>query len=171
MKPADSLDRDETGAGEISRRSQVSKSLGQESTLGDTGSSVSDIQIGEEEAGDAMEVVSLSPRYVVKGVIGRGGMGEVLRAEDTRLKRHVAIKRMLGEKVGSGQALRRFLTEAQSIGGAHQMGRCQQAVEEAPARFLPGSLQPEVGGVHGAVNFRPSDSRPSQMMLHNPCGS
>ncbi|MEO2035589.1 MAG: protein kinase, partial [Planctomycetaceae bacterium] len=40
---------------------------------------------------------------------------EVLLATDTRLKRKVAIKRVLGEMARSRTAVRRFLTEAQSI--------------------------------------------------------
>lgn len=35
-----------------------------------------------------------SGRFVITGQIGRGGMGEVFRAEDTKLKRLVALKRL-----------------------------------------------------------------------------
>jgi eukaryotic-like serine/threonine-protein kinase len=48
-------------------------------------------------------------------VLGRGGMGEVVRAVDRRLKRQVAIKRMRAELGASRQAMRRFLTEAVSV--------------------------------------------------------
>jgi formylglycine-generating enzyme required for sulfatase activity len=61
-----------------------------------------------------MEIVDLS-RYEVQQTLGKGGMGEVLLATDTRLNRKVAIKRMLGDAVTSQTAVKRFLTEAQSI--------------------------------------------------------
>ena len=52
-----------------------------------------------------MEVVDLSSRYEIEGLIGKGGMGEVLRARDKRLDRPVAIKRVLGEMARSKKAL------------------------------------------------------------------
>jgi serine/threonine protein kinase len=87
-----------------------SQSLGDQSTMG-----------GGATDGDAssldnsMEVVDLSARYTTEGVLGKGGMGEVLLATDTRLNRKVAIKRILGEAASSRTAANRFLTEAQSI--------------------------------------------------------
>lgn len=87
-----------------------SQSLGDQNTLGDEISAAPDLSSLEE-----MEIVDLSARYQIEGTLGRGGMGEVLLAFDTRLKRKVAIKRVLDELAGSGSALNRFVTEARSI--------------------------------------------------------
>lgn len=51
-------------------------------------------------------------RYVLANEVGRGGMGEVLRAWDRQLHRSVAIKRLAGEAADSTRSLGRFLDEA-----------------------------------------------------------
>ncbi len=84
------------------------QSLGDQSTFGDAGGD-------DEPFDDGMEVVDLSARYRIEGTLGKGGMGEVLLATDTRLERKVAIKRILGDAAKSRTAVSRFLTEAQSI--------------------------------------------------------
>ena len=84
------------------------QSLGDEQTFGGDGRV-------DEVFDDNMEILDLSGRYQTEGVLGKGGMGEVLLATDTRLNRKVAIKRILGEAVKSKTAVSRFLTEAQSI--------------------------------------------------------
>jgi len=83
-------------------------SLGDERTFGDR----LDDQV--TVIGD-IEVVDLASRYKTQGTLGRGGMGEVLLALDTRLDRKVAIKRILGEAARSKTAVSRFLTEAKAI--------------------------------------------------------
>jgi serine/threonine protein kinase len=85
-----------------------SMSLGDEVTLGHD---VADQKI----AIDDVEFEDLNSRYKVEGALGRGGMGEVLLAVDTRLDRKVAIKRILGEAASSKVAVDRFLNEAKSI--------------------------------------------------------
>jgi serine/threonine protein kinase/Tfp pilus assembly protein PilF len=53
-------------------------------------------------------------RYVIERPLGAGGMGEVFRAQDTRLQRTVAIK-LLPQKTADDSALRRrFLNEARA---------------------------------------------------------
>jgi Tol biopolymer transport system component len=64
--------------------------------------------------------VSLSPGdrigpYVVLDKIGEGGMGEVFRAHDPRLKRDVAFKVLPASSVGDPERRRRFEREAQVL--------------------------------------------------------
>jgi adenylate cyclase len=59
----------------------------------------------------------LSPtigHYRLEQMIGRGGMGEVYRAVDTRLGRPVAVKLMRDSKGDSALAINRFLREARA---------------------------------------------------------
>lgn len=73
---------------------------------------------------DPQETVSIPPishdltgntvgRFSVTGRIGAGGMGQVYRAEDTILKRTVAIKRMAPQLQFEQRDRERFLKEAQ----------------------------------------------------------
>ncbi len=52
--------------------------------------------------------------YEVLDIIGRGGMGIVLRAVDPKLNRVVAVKALLPELAANPNARRRFLREAQA---------------------------------------------------------
>ncbi|MDC3224851.1 serine/threonine-protein kinase [Mariniblastus sp.] len=81
-----------------------------ESSLGDLGSIGDDL--GDSLAG--LEIVDLESRYTIIRPIGKGGMGEVFLATDTRLNRKVAIKRIKDE-LTTPAAAARFLTEAKSI--------------------------------------------------------
>ncbi|MFN9373857.1 MAG: WD40 repeat domain-containing serine/threonine protein kinase [Planctomycetaceae bacterium] len=53
-------------------------------------------------------------RYVLKSLLGRGGMGTVYRAEDTRLNRDVALKILPQRLAADGNAVERFLREARA---------------------------------------------------------
>jgi serine/threonine protein kinase len=83
-------------------------SLGDQSTFGDA-------NVDDELFDDGMKLEDLSERYTEEGVLGKGGMGEVILATDTRLNRKVAIKRIIGKAARSKTAVARFLTEAQSM--------------------------------------------------------
>ena len=104
-----SLSDEATFAGAAKRRAAADASLGDERTLGCGDAAAIDTVF------DDIEVVDLAVRYKTEGTLGRGGMGEVLLALDTRLDRKVAIKRILGEAARSKTAVSRFLTEAKAI--------------------------------------------------------
>ena len=54
--------------------------------------------------------------YEIDDLIGAGGMGQVYRARDPRLGRHVAIKTLSGAGAADPERVRRFETEARAAG-------------------------------------------------------
>lgn len=57
----------------------------------------------------------LSNRYLVQGVLGKGGMGVVYKAQDDQTDRIVAIKMLHAHKVADSEALKRFNREARTV--------------------------------------------------------
>lgn len=51
-------------------------------------------------------------RYEILGILGQGGMGQVLKARDRQLQRIVAIKKLVHGALGDEEARARFLREA-----------------------------------------------------------
>ena len=76
--------------------------------------------------------------YRIEEKLGEGGMGEVYLAEDTRLKRKVALKVLPAEVAADADRLKRFQREAEVVAGLnHPNIVTLYAVEEAEgARFL-----------------------------------
>jgi serine/threonine protein kinase len=76
--------------------------------------------------------------YEVKGVVGRGGMGIVLKAFDPALNRNVAIKILSASLANCGAARRRFLREARAVAAvAHEhVVAVHAVVESAGLPFL-----------------------------------
>ncbi len=74
-------------------------------------------------------------RYKIHSAIGAGAMGEVYLAQDTRLKRKVALKILPADFVNRGERLRRFEQEAQaaaalnhpSIAHVYEIGEAEGA--------------------------------------------
>lgn len=59
---------------------------------------------------------TLSGRYRLGALLGRGGMGEVYEAEDLRLHRPVAVKLLRPDLAGDPRVLERFRREARTAG-------------------------------------------------------
>ena len=83
-----------------------------------------------------LTIKTLSPgaklsNFEIVELIGRGGMGEVYRARDTRLKRDVAIKVLPAGLARDPDRIARFEREARAAGGlnhpnivaVHEIGR------------------------------------------------
>lgn len=75
--------------------------------------------------------IGLVGQYEVVEVVGRGGMGLVLRAHDPKLNRIVAIKVMIPELAANAMAVKRFLREAQAAAAvSHDHVVTIHAIEE-----------------------------------------
>ncbi len=86
--------------------------------------------------GTAYKVLSkgmiFADKYAISGEIGRGGMGVVYQAEDTKLKRMVALKFLPPELIVYPEAKERFIREAQAAAGLSHPNICTiHEVEEA----------------------------------------
>ena len=73
------------------------------------------------ESGPVSAIKTLSPgaklgNFEIVELIGRGGMGEVYRARDSRLKRDVAIKLLPAGLAGDPDRIARFEREARAAG-------------------------------------------------------
>jgi serine/threonine protein kinase len=76
--------------------------------------------------------------YQIDGPLGRGGMGEVFRARDTRLGRAVAVKFLSSKMTRDRSALERFRREARAISTLNHPNVCtvHDIGEEAGRPYL-----------------------------------
>jgi DNA-binding NarL/FixJ family response regulator len=72
-------------------------------------------QAAESKSGARQPPLRLMNRYRLVERLGGGSMGMVFRAHDETLDRDVAIKFLLPERVGDGEASARFLREARAV--------------------------------------------------------
>ncbi len=77
-------------------------------------------------------------RFAIRARLGAGGMGEVYRADDTRLKRPVALKRIAPRLRDDAQYRRRFLKEAERASGLsdHHIAGVYDVLDENGEIFL-----------------------------------
>src|SRR5437660_185541 len=77
--------------------------------------------VGEDHAGIVGKLIA---HYKILSLLGKGGMGEVYLAQDTKLGRRVALK-LLPTSLGSDkERLRRFVREARSASALNHPNVC-----------------------------------------------
>ena len=77
-------------------------------------------------------------QYEIVSAIGAGGMGEVYRARDTQLNRHVAIKVLPELFAADAERLARFTREAQTLAALNHPNIAQiYGLQEGPAKAGP----------------------------------
>ncbi len=73
------------------------------------------IRPGAGAGGDPLVGTVIADRYRLLGVIGRGGMGVVYKAEHARIGKLVAVKLLAGELARDRNTMRRFQREAEAV--------------------------------------------------------
>jgi Tol biopolymer transport system component len=138
----------EQSGGDVELRSSVESLLSRREATDFGGASVSSGATSELPAGTSVG------NYRIDAVIGRGGMGIVYRASDTKLKRPVAMK-FLSAALADVQARRRFEQEAETASGLNHphIVTVHDVGEHASAQFIVSELVD--GGTLGDWAMRP----------------
>jgi serine/threonine protein kinase len=92
--------------------------------------------------------------YKIDARIGQGGMGEVFRAHDTRLRRTVAIKVLPRDKMADPERRRRFLQEARAASALNHPNivtlydiASESGIDYLVMEYVPGqSLEKRIAG-------------------------
>ena len=114
---------------------------------------------------DTPDRLGLLAHYEILEILGRGGMGIVLRGVDVKLNRVVAIKVLAPQLAANAMARQRFLREAQAAAAvSHEHVVAIHAVDECNGlpylvmEYISGpSLQQKIDG-GGALRARPDSA-------------
>jgi serine/threonine protein kinase len=95
-------------------------------------------RFGYNRATLAIEIGQQLGSYEITALLGKGGMGEVYRARDTKLKRDVAIKILPGEFSRDADRLSRFQREAEVLASLNHpnIGAIYDVQQAEEMRFL-----------------------------------
>jgi serine/threonine protein kinase len=90
--------------------------------------------------------------YEITGLLGKGGMGEVYRARDTKLKRDVAIKILPDEFSRDADRASRFQREAEVLATFRRKNEVRNAgLTRNSARFRCRNAEFQIGGTEADV--------------------
>jgi eukaryotic-like serine/threonine-protein kinase len=98
--------------------------------------------------------------YEILGELGRGGLGVVYRARDTRLGREVAIKRLLPSAASKGKAAARLKIEAEAMSRLQHPGvvKLHEVLLDGESLVLVMALV-EGGALHDRLQEGPLEAR------------
>jgi len=94
--------------------------------------------------------------YEIRGLLGKGGMGEVYLARDPRLGRDLALKVLPSHAIGDEVALERFTREARTASALNHPNvvTIYEIGEAEPGRFIAMELV-EGQTLRGLIDRRP----------------
>src|SRR3954466_13820287 len=77
-------------------------------------------------------------RYEIRAQVGVGGMGEVYLAEDTKLRRTVALKFLPAEVATDQKRMQRFIQEARAVSALNHPNiiTIHEIEQDAPAPYI-----------------------------------
>jgi serine/threonine protein kinase len=94
--------------------------------------------------------------YRIVEKLGEGGMGVVYKAEDTKLRRTVALKFLRGDLIESSESKERFLREAQAAAGLDHPNICTvHEIDEAEGKTFLAMALVEGQSVKDKIAARP----------------
>ena len=105
-------------------------------------------------------------QYEIVSLLGKGGMGEVYRARDLKLKRDVAIKILPDEFAAAADRISRFQREAETLAVVNHATSC---VDSEPNPMSGRTIFCLMDGSLPSVRLMQYPGRPAQLLKSRLC--